>query len=269
MELKYFQDNRQNNWQDNRQNNRQIKRSGLAVLLSAVIIISFVIMLHATIKTAFGGHEEVPGMVMVTAGKFIFGDKDEGTEETIDLRAFYIDKYEVTNEAYKKVAHDHKFPPDKAKHPVVNVSWHDANTYCKTLGKRLPTEEEWEKAARGTDGRLYPWGKSFDKAKANTREGGAPPVPASHQHDHSAQKKVETKGAAPVGSYEAGKSPYGVYDMSGNVREWTDGWYDEKKIYRAVRGGSFIDDAESVYTFTVRKSIPEDSKAYIGFRCAK
>lgn len=247
----------------------QIKRSGIAVLLSAVMFISFIVMLHATINTAFGGHEEGSGMVLVPAGKFIFGDKDEGTEETIDLRAFYIDKYEVTNEAYKKVNHNHKFPADKAKHPVVNVTWHDANTYCKSLGKRLPSEEEWEKSARGTDGRLYPWGKAFDKTKANTREGGAPSAPVSHQHDQSAAKKAETKGAMPVGSYEAGKSPYGIYDMAGNVREWTDGWYDEKKIYRAVRGGSFIDDSESVYTFTVRKSIPEDSKAYIGFRCAK
>ncbi|MDI6744105.1 MAG: SUMF1/EgtB/PvdO family nonheme iron enzyme [Thermodesulfovibrionales bacterium] len=235
MKSKYFQDNRQ---------------VGMAGVISAVIVVSFIIMLHASIRTAFAGHEEVDGMVLVPAGKFIFGDKDEGTQETIDLKAFYIDKYEVTNEAYKKVKHDHKFPPDKAKHPVVNVSWHDANTYCKALGKRLPSEEEREKAARGTDERLYPWGKAFDKAKANTREAGI-------------------KGTVPVGSYESGKSPYGIYDMAGNVREWTDNWYDEKKIYKSVRGGGYIDAEDAVFTFTVRKSIPEDTKAYIGFRCAK
>lgn len=240
-----------------------------AACLAAAVLSALITGIAGFIPDLWAEYEEIPGMVLVPAGKFIFGDKDEGTAETIDIRAFYIDKYEVTNEAYKKVVRNHKFPADKANYPVANITWHDANTYCKSLGKRLPSEEEWEKAARGEDGRPYPWGKEFDKTKANTREGEAPSAPASHQHDHSTVRKVETKGTVPVGSYEAGKSPYGVYDMAGNVREWTDGWYDEKRIYKAVRGGSYIDDEEAVFTFTVRKSIPEDSKAYIGFRCAK
>lgn len=240
-----------------------------SVFLPVALLIAVVITGTEFIRDSWAVHEEIPGMALVPAGKFLFGDKDEGTQEAIDLKAFYIDKYEVTNEDYKKFKHDHKFPPEKARHPAVNVTWHDANTYCKALGKRLPTEEEWEKAARGTDGRLYPWGKEFDKAKANTREGGVPP--AQH-HDHSAGGKQGTasdKGTVAVGSYEAGKSPYGVYDMAGNVREWTDNWFDDKKIYRSVRGGSYIDDSEAIFTFTVRKSIPEDPKEYVGFRCAK
>jgi len=227
---------------------KNIKKAYTGILYFAIVFLVLTVLLQ--VREISAVHEAADGMVLVPAGKFTFGDKDEGTEETIDLKAFYIDKYEVTNEDYKKVKHDHKFSPDKAKHPVTNVSWHDANTYCKSVGKRLPTEEEWEKAARGTSGISYPWGENFDKAKANTRES-------------------DINGTTPAGKYEAGKSPYGVYDMAGNVREWTDNWYDEKKIYKSVRGGAFIDDEDSVYTFAVRKSIPEDKKEYVGFRCAK
>lgn len=190
------------------------------------------------------------GMVLVPAGKFDFGDEDEGTFKKIDIKAFYIDKYEITNEQYRKFKVDHKFPSDKGKHPVTNISWHDANTYCKSIGKRLPTEMEWEKAARGTEGAWYPWGDEFDSEKVN-----------------SSESNMET--TVPVGKYEEGKSIYGIYDMSGNVREWVDGWFSKNKIYRVVRGGSYIDDEDSIYTFTRRKSIPEDIKDYVGFRCAK
>ncbi len=240
------------------------------------LLITLLIGMFVSIWPALGGwqevaagHLEVPGMTLIPAGKFAFGDPDEGTKEEIDLKAFYIDKYEVTNEAYKKFKHNHTFPAERATHPVAGITWHEADTYCKSIGKRLPKEEEWEKAARGTDGRAYPWGDEFDKAKANTREGLAPSS-QQRSHDHSGGKQdPETKGTVSVGSYEAGKSVYGVYDMAGNVREWTDSWYDDKKVYRVVRGGSYLDDQDSVYTFTVRKSIPEDAKEYIGFRCAK
>jgi formylglycine-generating enzyme required for sulfatase activity len=223
----------------------------VSAMFFAVTVFVLVLTTLAGFQNALASDTTPEGMVLIPAGKFIFGDEDQGTEEEIDLKAFYIDKYEVTNEDYKKFVHDHKFPPGKEKHPVVNVSWHDADTYCKSLGKRLPTEEEWEKAARGTDGREYPWGDGFDSSKLNSRESGI-------------------NDTTPVGKYEAGKSVYGVYDMSGNVREWTDDWYDiDDRIYKVVKGGSYIDDEESVFTFTVRKSIPEDIKAYVGFRCAR
>lgn len=216
------------------------------------IFIAFSILLLLINTHVMAGHEKdaQEGMVLVPAGKFDFGDEDEGSVEKVDLKAFYIDQYEVTNEQYGNFRHDHKFLPDKAKHPVTGVSWHDANTYCKSQNKRLPTEEEWEKAARGTDGRDYPWGKNFKADKLN-----------------SVEANIGT--TTPAGKYETGKSVYGVYDMSGNVREWTDSWHDEGRIYRIVRGGGYIDDEDSVYTFTTRKSIPEDAKEYIGFRCAK
>ncbi len=210
--------------------------------------LSFVILNSIDIQPAMANPE---GMVLVEAGKFKFGDEDEDTLEIIDKKAFYIDIYEVTNDEYKKFKKDHKFPSAKAKHPVTTVSWHEAHTYCKALGKRLPTEEEWEKAARGTDGKAYPWGEDFDSGKVNSRE-------------------AAVSDTTPVGKYEAGKSFYGVYDMSGNVREWTDSWFDDdNRIYKVVKGGGYIDDEETIYTFTIRKSIPEDGKAYIGFRCAK
>jgi len=225
--------------------NKIFKASTTFSIFLLLITVSFNIHVMA------GDEKGAPeGMVLVPAGKFDFGDKDEGGIEKLDLKAFYIDKYEVTNEQYKNYKPTHNFPPDKAKHPATGVSWHDANTYCKTNGKRLPTEEEWEKAARGIDGRAYPWGDDFKAEKLNSKE-----------------SNIAT--TAPVGKYEAGKSPYGVYDMSGNVREWTDSWYDEKKIYKVVRGGSYIDDEDAVFTYTVRKSIPEDAKDYVGFRCAK
>lgn len=216
------------------------------------ICMTFLILQLLVSTHIMAGHEKgaQEGMVLVQAGKFDFGDEDDEGIEKIDLKAFYIDQYEVTNEQYRNFKHEHKFPPDKADHPVTGVSWHDANTYCKSLGKRLPAEEEWEKAARGTDGRAYPWGKDFKSDKVNGKE-------------------ANIGTTTPVGKYEAGKSVYGVYDMSGNVREWTDSWHDDNKIYRVVRGGGYIDDEDSVFTFTTRKSIPEDVKDYVGFRCAK
>ena len=135
------------------------------------------------------------------------------------LNAFYIDKYEVTNFQYKQFIdatgratpaywNDEKY--NQPNQPVVGITWHDAVAYAKWAGKRLPTEAEWEKAARGIDGRRYPWGNEWDSLKCNSDIGGD-----GYQY------------TAPVGSFPAGVSPYGVMDMIGNVWEYTSDWYSE------------------------------------------
>jgi len=225
-------------------------------------------------------------MVLIPAGNFIMGTNnrlpDEGPEHTVYLPAFYIDIYEVTNLQYKKFIdtsnrrspshfRNRTYPEGKADHPVTNVSWHDAEAYCAWAGKRLPTDQEWEKAARGTQGRIFPWGNEFDINRANT------PV--------RWQALKQDGDTTPVGSFPAGASPYGVYDMSGNVWEWTSAWYQPYpgnhhasenygETYKVLKGGSWWDC--SFYKCGI--SAPGYNRAFFlqgthnksfGFRCAK
>ena len=185
-------------------------------------------------------------MVKVPEGEFKSGEAGK----PVKVAAFEIDKFEVTNEEYKNFQKDFSIPAGKEKHPVTEVTYFDAEAYCKAAGKRLPTGLEWEKAARGADGRKYPWGNVFKPENANTLE----------------SSKTDTSG---VGSFKDGVSPYGAMDMSGNVWEWVDQWTSDEKKYRVVMGGSFFDSQEKAMVFSILKSIPDDSHTYIGFRCAK
>lgn len=226
-------------------------------------------------------------MVLVPAGEFVMGahqeyemaDKDERTSHTVYLSAFSIDQYEVTTARYAKFIQETKRPAPKywseealkqhERKPVVGVDWNDAAAYCAWVEKRLPTGAEWEKAARGTDQRLYPWGSEEPSRQwAN--------------FDHCCEKGYEA--LTEVGSFEQGKSPYGVYDMAGNVWEWVADRYDEGSYgtnpernptgrssgeKRIVRGGAW--DSTSAY---VRSSYrlglsPTFRLDNIGFRCAK
>ena len=193
-------------------------------------------------------------MILIPAGEFIMGspegegDANEHPQHPVFLNAFYIDKYEVTNALYKQFmsATGHIAPlfwdDEEYNHPnqpVVRVTWHDAVAYAEWAGKRLPTEAEWEKAARGTDGRIYPWGNEWDSSKCNSGVSG-------DGYEYT----------APVGSFPAGASPYGVMDMAGNVWEWCADWYDkdyyssqssqqnpkgpDSGTYRVLRGGSWV-----------------------------
>ena len=223
---------------------------------------------------------DLQDMVLIPAGEFLMGTDDRIRDEkplyVVYINSFFIDKFEVTNENYKKFVdatgrpapdnwQGNNYSPEKRKHPVVFVDWIDADAYCRWMGKRLPRETEWEKAARGTDGSIYPWGNKWDINKSNNPLSG-----------HG--------GTMEIGSFEAGKSPYGLYDMSGNVWEWIDDYYlphpgsnyvspEFGTKYRMLKGGSWFDC--SFYTCGI--SSPSFNRSFFdqytkndsfGFRCA-
>ncbi len=237
-----------------------------------------------------------PGMVLIPNGDFIMGSdredvqgttgefgitkplyQDEHPKHRVRLPAFYIDRYEATNAEYARFVaatgsrapsdwKEGRFPAGQERRPVTLVNWYEADRYCKWAHQRLPTEAEWEKAARGTDGREYPWGNAFDGKRANTGESGR-------------------EDLAPVGSFPSGASPYGVEDMAGNVWEWTADWYQpypgsgyryaefgEKS--KVLRGGSWGGVGHYALPQFYRAAHrfyapPESSFADAGFRCAR
>jgi formylglycine-generating enzyme required for sulfatase activity len=228
----------------------------------------------------------IAGMVLVPEGIFTMGDNNrdvgEGPAHSVYLDAYYIDRYEVTNEQYMDCVDEKKcdWPanissktrpgyygnPEFGDFPVIYVSWDMARAFCTWRGVRLPTEAEWEKAARGVDSRSYPWGETdVDCSRANYNACGGDTVE--------------------VGSYESGKSPYEMYDMAGNVWEWVADWYQEDYYAtlgnnpsnppgpaagseRVIRGGSWTNTPNTIST-TIRNS-SDPSKIYniVGFRCA-
>ncbi len=226
----------------------------------------------------------VPGeMVLIPAGEFILGTSDAKLDEKrlaypeqkVDLPAYWIDKYEVTNTQFldfsistgylSEGAAEGKdwrtfFTPEKAKFPVVYVTWNDAKAFCEAQGKRLPTEIEWEKAARGVEGFRYPWGNNWESGRSNNYEAGF-------------------RAPVAVGQYEGDVSPFGVHDMLGNVQEWTDNWLKAYKgntrgnenfgeRYRVVRGASSRIYG-SRYHIWARSAYLPKSLYDFGFRCAK
>lgn len=219
-------------------------------------------------------------MVLVPAGMFTMGDDENSPRREVYLDSFYIDQYEVTTSRYAKflAATGSVRPPDEweslnaatgGELPVVGVDWNDANAYCKWAGRRLPTDSEWEKAARGTDGRAYPWGNvspSVDRAN----------------YENTSPLAYEG-GLAPVGKHPAGRSPYGVDDLAGNAAEWTFDWYAESFPASAVRnprgpdsgdkktlrGGGRFDASDRISPTKRYYAAPDTRGNDIGFRCAR
>jgi len=216
------------------------------------------------------------GMVFVPGGTFKMG-RDDGDEierpaHIVEVKPFFIDLKEVTNEEYqrfisatKRRAPTHwirgKIPGGQMKYPVINVSWSDANAYARWSKKRLPTEAEWEFAARGTDGRIYPWGNEWKPDYANAGQG-------------KKGRLFET------GRYAAGASPFGALDMCGNVWEWTASDFKDypgRKIasslagagLKVIRGGAYDAGLKNVTT-TYRGAVsPDHAYDKTGFRCAR
>jgi iron(II)-dependent oxidoreductase len=236
---------------------------------------------------------EVPGgMVLVPAGSFLMGsdprkDRAAGPQEQpqheVYLDLFRIDRFEVSNVEYlrfvlgtgadwPKFWRENPFPEKAALHPVINVSWYEADAFCRWAGKRLPTEAEWEKAARGVDGRIFPWGNEpAGWIKSNIAHPGS-------------KRGFKYPPLANINRYDKGVSPYGVYQMAGNVSEWVSDWFDPE-YYRhghdknpqgptagelkVFRGGSWNEDPE-VARSAGRNGGPPDRESYLtGFRCAK
>lgn len=224
-------------------------------------------------------------LVVIPAGPFIRGTSqggfDEQPERRIYLDEFSIDRYEVTNAQYaafvKATGHRKSGPPSRyakntgrmrgVNQPVVYVSWEDAKAYCEWRGRRLPTEAEWEKAMRGTDGRLWPWGNVEMPGGANW-----------------ARINDGFEVAAPVGRVRSDASPYGVMDGAGNVMEWVDDWYledayaaasdrnpdsPEYGTYKVLRGAAYTSSGSDLRITARSKMMSDFRDETIGFRCAQ
>jgi serine/threonine-protein kinase len=231
-------------------------------------------------------------MVYVPEGTFTMGrnvgDDDERPQHEVHLDAFWIDRTEVTNARYKRCVDDgvctlplglssytrdsYYGNPTFDDYPVTHISWPQADAYCRWAGKRLPTEAEWEKAARGTDGRTYPWGDEAPDCSL-----------LNYKHNKGGSFELCVSDTSSVGSYPSGASPYGAMDMAGNVWEWVADRYDmgyyrgaparnplgpDTGYDRVTRGGSMYFDRGAVQCAARRRANPDVALLDYGFRCA-
>lgn len=267
----------------------------MSLKIYSVLLLS---LIAAGVFSFLSSEEEIPAkMIKIPAGPFIMGSNDVPTEDeaqgelgnkkpfyldehperTLSIGNFYLDRFEVTNEDYHRFVKERQrrpppywkgvpYPAGQALLPVVEVNWYEARDYCAWAGKRLPTEAEWEKAARGPNGNLYAWGNEFDETKGNVSAG-------SHG------------GIMMVGRFSGDRSVYNVYDLNGNVMEWVDDWYqpfpgsdyasdDFGQQFKVAKGDAFGESghyALSIFSrLPYRQNVkPETRLPFLGFRCAK
>lgn len=276
--------------------------------------------IHPGVSTGMGNEpeESSAGMTLIPAGEFLMGslegagDSDENPQRRVYLDAYYIDIHEVTNAQYYQFwladgGEKSKHTPasygslymigdwpevakTKPNYPVVGITWYDAGAYAEWAGKRLPTEAEWEKAARGTDGRTWPWGNDFyseipipGAAKESPESGTEAPVSRTHSNRRDGNDGYDNT-AAPVKNYPTGVSPYGVYDMAGNVWEWVADWYDrdyfagglaknpngpDRGKFKVVRGGSWNHRDRNQRCCNRYYCYPDSWGNTLGFRCVR
>ena len=250
-------------------------------IAAAVLVAAIVWFVRSTGAPAseITGQDGAPA-ILVPAGNFTMGDDEESPRREVYLDAFYIDRYEVTTGRYARflAATGSARPPDGWEAldlnrdddlPVVGVDWNDAAAYCQWAGRRLPTESEWEKAARGSDGRRYPWGDASPTLDLANYQNASP--------------DAYDGGLAKVGRHPAGLSPYGVHDLAGNASEWVSDWYSdsfpvgdvrnpkgpEAGTERVIRGSGRFDPAERLVATKRYHGTPDLRAEDIGFRCAR
>jgi formylglycine-generating enzyme required for sulfatase activity len=271
-------------------------------LLAGLACLLYASAAAPVVNDGYGDYVLVPAGAFRMGDTFGDGEARERPAHTVELDAFYIGKYEMTNGEWKKFRDDPGYDdpkfwpggrvvpkdqipywtdarnhgggtPDTDRYPLLGVNWDSAVAYCNWLSAktgqkyRLPTEAEWEKAARGTDGRRYPWGNTIDHSFAN--------YVGTAAFDTGTQ----------VGRYESGKSPYGVYDMAGNVMEWCSDWYSrdyyavsprknpqgpKTGAYRVTRGGTFFMEAFDQRVYARSAAWPSfQSHRMVGFRAVR
>ena len=246
-------------------------------------------------------------MALVEAGVFQMGSKrgavDEMPLHEVLLAAFYIDQYEVTNTRYQEcvtagnctapatlssTTHPSYYDnPEFADYPVIYVSYPMAQAYCTWRGGRLPSEAEWEKAARGAEGRIFPWLPPQEGASgsiADLQKAADCSFANFWDSERGGDRPNCVGDVAPVGGYEKGASPYGVFDLAGNVWEWVQDWYSEGFYkespaenptgpadgdLRVVRGGSFSNGVMTIRSTTRGRNLPNKGYNYVGFRCVR
>jgi sulfatase modifying factor 1 len=248
-------------------------------------------------------------MVSISAGEFIMGSNtgrsDEWPEHSVYLDTFDIDRFEVTNAQYQRFVQATKraappywsgfnYPTGQVDYPVVGVSWDDANAYCNWIGKRLPTEAEWEKTCRSTDGRIYPWGNDWDSKRGNVERSSEQSWPMDWDQAwvllRSAADYSSTRRLQPVGSCLDGASQAVVLDLVGNASEWVWDWYNWRNYEdmptqnprsagppwnHSLRGSPWLDPygstdwTQAMSRCAARNSSHETRDPRVGFRCAR